>query len=76
MRCALQNREYLVIIEKEKGTYGAYVPDLPGCVAVAKSKPRVRKLIAEAIDLHLEDMRSRGQRIPRPRTQSELVAVG
>ena len=72
MRCGLN---YLVIIEKENDTYGAYVPDLPGCVAVAKSKPRVRKLIAEAIGLHIEDMRSRGLRIPRPHTQSELIAA-
>jgi predicted RNase H-like HicB family nuclease len=76
MRCNLEKPKYLVIIEKEKGTYGAYVPDLPGCVAVAKNKPRVSKLITEAIDLHLEDMRSRGLRIPRPRTQFELIAVG
>jgi predicted RNase H-like HicB family nuclease len=65
--------EYLVIIEKEKGTFGAYVPDLPGCVAVAKTKPRVRKLIEEAILLHLEDMRATGQRIPRPSASYELV---
>ena len=67
--------EYLVVIEKEKSSYGAYVPDLPGCVAVAKSKPRVRKLIEEAIALHLEDMRERGEKIPRPHTSYELVSA-
>ena len=67
--------EYLVVIEKEKGSYGAYVPDLPGCVAVARSKPRVRKLIEEAIALHLEDMRDRGEKIPRPHTSYELVST-
>ena len=67
--------EYLVVIEKEKDTYGAYVPDLPGCVAVAKSKPRVRKLIEEAISLHLEDLRDRGEKIPRPHTSYELVSA-
>ena len=67
--------EYLVVIEKDKGSYGAYVPDLPGCVAVAKSKPRVRKLIEEAISLHLEDMRERGEKIPRPHTSYELVSA-
>jgi len=65
--------DYLVIIEKEKGTYGAYVPDLPGCVAVAKTKVRVKKLIQEAISFHLEGMRSQGQRVPRPRTEYELI---
>ena len=67
--------EYLVVIEKEKDSYGAYVPDLPGCVAVAKSKPRVRKLIEEAIALHLEDLRDRGEKIPRPHTSYELVST-
>ena len=67
--------EYLVIIEKEKGSYGAYVPDLPGCVAVAKSKPRVRKLIGQAISLHLEDLRAQGKRIPKPHSSIELVSA-
>jgi predicted RNase H-like HicB family nuclease len=67
--------EYLVVIEKEKATYGAYVPDLPGCVAVAKSKTRVKKLIGEAISLHLEDLRSRGQRVPKPRSSFEVVSA-
>jgi predicted RNase H-like HicB family nuclease len=67
--------EYLVVIEKEKATYGAYVPDLPGCVAVAKSKTRVKKLIGEAISLHLEDLRSRGQRVPKPRSSFEVFSA-
>lgn len=70
-----RHAEYLVIIEKEKNTYGAYVPDLPGCIAVAKSKARLRKLIEEAIALHLEDMRASGQRIPRPSASYELVSA-
>jgi predicted RNase H-like HicB family nuclease len=70
-----RNPEYLVVIEKEKDTYGAYIPDLPGCVAVAKSKARVRKLIEEAMALHLEDMRATGQRIPRPSASFELVSA-
>ena len=66
---------YLVVIEKENNTYGAYVPDLPGCVAVARTKPRVKKLIEEAIALHIEDMRSRGLKIPRPHTSFELISA-
>jgi predicted RNase H-like HicB family nuclease len=67
--------EYLVIIEKEKDTYGAYVPDLPGCVAVSKSKARVRKLIEEAIALHIEAMRAHGEKVPRPTASYELVTA-
>jgi len=42
--------------QSENGSWGAYVPDLPGCVAVAKSKESVERLIVEAIDLHVEEM--------------------
>ena len=64
---------YLVVYEREKRSYGAYVPDLPGCVAVAATLPRVKKLIREAIALHLDDMRSRGERLPKPNTAIDYV---
>jgi predicted RNase H-like HicB family nuclease len=65
--------EYLVVIEKEGSSFGAYVPDLPGCVAVGKTRARVRKLIEGAIALHLEDLRATGQSIPRPAASFELI---
>jgi len=65
--------KYLVIYEREGKSYGDYVPDLPGCVAVAGSLPRVKKLIREAIALHLDDMRMRGERVPKPKTAIEYV---
>jgi len=43
--------EYLVVVEKGKTSYGAYVPDLPGCVAVAETRREVLKLIREGITL-------------------------
>jgi predicted RNase H-like HicB family nuclease len=67
--------KYLVVIEKGATGYGAYVPDLPGCVAVAKTPRTVKRLIREAIQLHVEDMRGRGEPIPKPTTASELVEL-
>ena len=64
---------YAVVIEKADGTYSAYVPDLPGCVATARTRPLALKRIAEAIDLHLAGMREDGQRIPRPTARAEYV---
>ena len=59
--------QYAVVIERgDEGGYGAYVPALPGCVAVAKTEPQVRKLILEAIELHLKSMREDGDPIPEP----------
>ncbi len=65
--------KYLVVIEKGPNSFGAYVPDLPGCVAVAKTRRLVKRLIREAIRLHIEDMRERGDPIPRPAAASEFV---
>jgi predicted RNase H-like HicB family nuclease len=42
------------------------VPDLPGCVAVGKSRGEVERLIAEAIPLHIESMREQGEPVPAP----------
>ncbi len=65
--------KYLVVIEKGPTSFGAYIPDLPGCVAVAKTRREVKRLIREAIQLHVADMRERGERIPKPSAASEFV---
>ncbi len=57
---------YAVIIEKGETSYGAYVPDLPGCIAVGKTRDEVETLIREAIEFHLEGMAGDGDRIPEP----------
>lgn len=67
--------EYLVVVEKGATSYGAYVPDLPGCVAAAESKDEVLTLIKEAIEFHLEGLREDGQPIPSPASTSEVVEV-
>jgi len=66
---------YAVVIEKGPTSYGAYVPDLPGCVAVGKTSKEVRRLITEAVVLHLEGMREDGLPIPEPESECEYVEV-
>ena len=66
---------YMVIIEKGESSYGAYVPDLPGCVAVGESEEEVRQLIHEAIEFHLEDLKENGAVIPAPTSRSEYIEV-
>ena len=65
--------KYLVIYECEGRSYGAFVPDLPGCVAVGKTLPSVRKRIRGAMAMHIEDMTERGERLPKPMAESEYV---
>jgi len=66
---------YMVIVEKGEKGYGAYVPDLPGCVAAAETRKEVIQLIKEAIEFHLEGLRDSGQPIPPPSSVSEFVDV-
>ena len=54
---------YAIIIEKGPTSYGAYVPDLPGCVAVGKTAAEAKRLISEAVPMHLERLREDG--LPR-----------
>ncbi len=60
---------YAIIIERsESGSYGAWCPDLPGCVAAADEQDECLQLMREAIELHLEGMRAHGETIPEPHT--------
>jgi predicted RNase H-like HicB family nuclease len=63
--------KYLVVFEKSPSGYGAYVPDLPGCVATSKSKEETEVLIYEAIKFHLEGIEEEGLEIPKPSTEAE-----
>lgn len=67
--------EYLVILEQGETSFGAYVPDLPGCVAVGATKEEALELIRDGIDLHLESLRENGESGPVPHSFVEHVAV-
>ena len=67
--------KYAVIVEEGENSFGAYVPDLPGCVAVAETKKEVMELIQEAIKFHIEGLREDGQPIPEPSSSIEYVEV-
>lgn len=66
---------YAVIVEEGESSFGAYVPDLPGCAAVGETKEEVLQLIQEAIDFHIEGLREDGQPIPEPSSSIEYVEV-
>lgn len=67
--------KYMVVIEKGEASYGAHVPDLPGCIAVGQSREEVLELIREAIELHIEGLRETGEPIPLPSSVSEYIDV-
>ncbi len=67
--------KYMVVIEKGDSSWGAYVPDLPGCAAVAESRDEIVQLIKEAIEFHLEALRDEGEPIPVPSSETTFVEV-
>lgn len=58
------SREYIVVVEESANGFGAFVPDLPGCVAVGDTRDETVELIREAIELHLESLQENGEPIP------------
>lgn len=66
---------YTVIIEQGSNSWGAYVPDLPGCVAAGASRDEVVALIREAIEFHIEGLRKDGEPVPAPNSRSEEIEV-
>ena len=67
--------KYLVVIEKSDDGFGAYVPDLPGCVAVADTADEVENLIRGAIDFHIRGLREDGLEVPEPTSILKEVEV-
>ena len=70
-------REYLVVIEPaEDGSgFGAFVPDLPGCVAAAETREETVRLIRESIPMHIASLVAHGEPVPPPAAQVERVTV-
>jgi predicted RNase H-like HicB family nuclease len=64
---------YAVVIEGEEGSYSAWSPDLPGCVATGGSLHEVEQRMREAIEFHLEGLRLDGGTIPRPSAVATVV---
>ena len=58
--------KYTVIVEKGESSYGAFVPDLPGCVAVGEDREQTLRLIEEAMIFHIEGLRAEGLPVPPP----------
>ena len=72
----MKTRQYVVRINRDPGSdWGASVPDLPGCVAVAESQVEVETLIREAIEFHIEGLRDDGRPLPEPTSTSQVVTI-
>lgn len=66
---------YAIAIQKSESNYSAYVPDLPGCVAIGATIEEVEQQIKAAIVVYLEELRQSGSSIPEARTLCKYVEV-
>ena len=67
--------KYAVIIEQGASSYGAYAPDLPGCIAAGETYGEALRLIHEAIELHIQGLKEDGLAAPEPCSSIEIVEV-
>ena len=67
--------KYPVIYEKSANGWGAYIPDLPGCVALGFTLDETKRLIQESLELHLRSMREDGDPIPEPAHIVDVLTV-
>ncbi|CAN5885110.1 type II toxin-antitoxin system HicB family antitoxin [soil metagenome] len=66
---------FLVVVEKVNGSYSAYLPDLPGCIATGDTREEVQRNIHEAIQMHVEGLKEDDLPLPESQSFAEYIAV-
>jgi predicted RNase H-like HicB family nuclease len=66
---------FLIVIEKAKGNYSAYSPDLPGCVATGKTREEAERNMHEAVEMHVQGMLEDNLPIPEGVASAEYIAI-
>jgi predicted RNase H-like HicB family nuclease len=68
--------EYVVIYEQaDDGAWGAYLPDVPGVVALGADRDEVAARIGEALEAYAADLRLRGEAMPIPHHAAGMIAA-
>ena len=68
-------KEYTVIYEHGPDNCSAYVPDLPGCIATAKTRDAVESQIREAMEFHIEGLRQHGEPVSEPTIEAGKIVL-
>ena len=63
-------KKFLVVYEHGKRNYGGFAPDVPGCCSTGKTLKKMREMMREALEFHLEGMAEDGDEMPTPATVS------
>ena len=67
--------KYLVIVERRKTGFAAYLPDLPGCVSTGATEAELKANIKEAVEFHIDGLKLEGFPVPLPNSRSAYVEV-
>jgi predicted RNase H-like HicB family nuclease len=73
-----QMYEYAVVYERggeDQENWGAYVPDLPGCISTGETLEEVQRNIRQAVQLHVDGLRAEGLPVPEPTTEVDRIPV-
>jgi predicted RNase H-like HicB family nuclease len=71
----MREKQYLVVLERTDRNYGAYSPDLPGCVATGRTAEETLLLMREAVELHVRGLEEDGLPVPEPTSTASYVSV-
>lgn len=66
---------YMVVLESGETSWGAYVPDLPGCVVAGETREEAVEMIRDAVAMHIEDLRAQGLPVPPPTSHGHIVEI-
>ena len=67
--------KYVLILEKDGDSFGAYMPDLSGCAVVGETREEAFQLIREAVKLNVSSMRDHRDPLPEPASTAEQAQV-
>lgn len=67
--------EYMIVIERSEGAWGAYAPDLPGLGVAGSTPEEVEQLAREAVENHIALLKEHGEPVPKPSAQATYVKV-
>ena len=60
--------QYAVVFIKGRNNYGAYAPDVDGCISTGKTWDEMQAMIQEALTAHIEWILEDGEPIPEPKS--------
>ena len=65
--------KHIAVIEQTGNGYGAYLPDLAGCIAAGDTLEETEQSIREAVVYHVGAMRENGDPAPGPSSKKIVV---